>query len=48
MCGSRRGSICGRRTAAMYKNKNIVNSLAAVIPKNNRIAVGNSKKIVQP
>jgi len=32
----------------MYKNKNILNSLAAVIPNNNRNAAGNSKKIVQP
>jgi len=39
---------CGSRTEAMQKNKNILNSLAAVIHENKRDATGNSEKVVHP
>jgi len=48
MCGSRLSSVCGSRTEAMQsrQTKNILKSVAAVIHKNKRNAVGNSEKAV--
>jgi len=39
--------VCGSRTEAVQKNKNIFNSLAAIICKNKYMVAGNSKKVVR-
>jgi len=48
MVGSRLGSVCGSRTAAMQKKSFNLNSLAAVIHKNKRDEAGSSEKVVHP
>jgi len=40
--------VFGRKTETIHKNKNILNSLAAVIHKNKCNAAGNSEKVVHP
>jgi len=47
-CGSKLGLVYGSRTEAMQKNKNILNSEAAVIHENKRNAAGNSERVVHP
>jgi len=42
------GSVCGSIIEAVQKNKNILNSLAAIIHKNEHHAASNSKKFVHP
>jgi len=39
------GSVCGSRTEALQKMKYVLNSLAAVIHKNNRSVAGDNGKV---
>jgi len=47
-CGSTLSSMCGSRTEATQKKKNMFKPLAAIIYKNKRNAAGNSEKVVHP